>query len=144
MRKQSDQAQKNAEDMLTEERVKWEEERREKDREIRDLRVKLQDASVRASKKGRASPGPGEGGKDVEDQKNFLQLAAMEIGDGLVQATTSIEDLRDSLQDARGKETRQGQMTLTALTALRDKYNVHSLQLGKPPEQPSGGSGGGS
>ena len=62
--------------------------------------MKLQDASVRASKKGPASPGPGEGGKDVEDQRSFLQLAAMEIRDGLVPATTSIEDLRDSLQDA--------------------------------------------
>ena len=108
------------------------------------LRVKLQDASVRAGKKGPASPGPGEGGEDVEDQRNFLQLAAMEIRDGLVQATTSIEDLRDSLQDARGKETTQGQKTLRALTALRDKYNVQSLQLGKPAEQPGGGSGGGS
>ena len=68
----------------------------------------------------------------------------MEIRDGLVQATTSIEDLRDSLQEARGKETTQGQKTLTALTALRDKYNVQSLQLGKPAEQPGGGSGGGS
>ena len=47
VRKQSAQAQKAAEDMLREERVKWEEERREKDAEIRDLRVKLQDASVR-------------------------------------------------------------------------------------------------
>ena len=144
VRKQSAQAHKTAEDMRREERVKWEEERREKDSEIRDLRVKLQDASVRASKKGPASPGPGEGGKDVEDQRNFLQLAAMEIRDGLVQATTSIEDLRDSLRDARGKETTQGQKTLTALTALRDKYNVQSLQLGKPAEQPGGGSGGGS
>ena len=112
--------------MVREERVKWEEERREKDSEIRDLRVKQQDASVRASKKGPASPGPGEGGKDVEDQRNFLQLAAMEIRDGLVQATISIEDPRDSLQDARGKETTQGQKTLTALTALRDKYNAES------------------
>ena len=143
VRKQSATAQKAAEDMLREERVKWEEERREKGGEIRDLRVKLQDASVRASKKGPASPGPREGGKDVEDQRNFLQLAAMEIRDGLVEATTSIEDLRDSLQDARGKETTQGQKTLTALKALRDKYNVQSLQLGRPAEQPGGGSGGG-
>ena len=127
VRKESATAQKAAEDMLREERVKWEEERREKDSEIRDLRVKLQDACARASKKGPASPGPGEGGKDVEDQRNFLQMAAMEIKDGLVQATTSIEDLRDSLQDARGKETTQGQKTLRALTALRDKYNVQSL-----------------
>ena len=130
--------------MLREERVKWEDERREKDSEIRELRVKLQDASVRASKKSPSSPGPGEGGKDVEDQKNFLQLAAMEIRDGLVQATTSIEDLRDSLQDARGRETSQGQKTLTALMALTDKYNVRSLQSGKPAEQPGGGKGGGS
>ena len=89
--------------MLREERAKWEDERREKDNEIRDLREKLHDASVRASKKGAASPGLGEGGKDVEDQKNFLQLAAMEIRDGLVQATTYIEDLRDSLIDARSR-----------------------------------------
>ena len=80
----------------------------------------------------------------MEDQRNFLQLAAIEIRDGLVQATTSIEDLRDSLQDARGKETIQGEKTLTALTALRDKYNVQSLQLGKLAEQPGGGNGGGS
>ena len=106
--KESATAQKAAEDMLREERVKWEEVRREKDSEIGDLRVKLQDASVRASKKGPASPGPGEGGKDVEDRRNFLQLAAMEIRDGLVQATTSMEDLRDSLQDARGKGRTQG------------------------------------
>ena len=125
---QSAHAQKAAEDTLREERVKWEEERREKDSEIRDLRVKLQNASVRASKKGPASPGPGEGGKDVEDQRNFLQLAAMEIKDGLVQATTSIEELRDSLQDARGKESTQGRKTLSALTALRDTYTVQSLQ----------------
>ena len=124
MRKQSAQAQKAAEDMVREERVKWEEERREKDSEIRDLRGKLQDAFVRASKKGPASPGPGEGGKDVEDQRNFLQLAAIEIREGLVQATTSIEDLRDSLIDARGKESTQGQKTLSALTSLRDKYTV--------------------
>ena len=114
------------------------------DNEIRELRVKLQDASVRASKKVPSSPGPGEGGEDVEDQKNFSQLAAMEIGDGLVQATTSIEDLRDSLHDARGRETSQGQKTLTALIALTDKYNVRSLQSGKPAEQPGGGNGGGS
>ena len=144
VRKKSAMAQKAAEDKLREERVKWEEERREKDSEIRDSRVKLQDASVRASKKGPASPGPGEGGKDVEDQRSFLQLAAMEIRDGLVQATTSIEVLRDSLQDARGKETTQGQKTLTALTALRNKYTVQSLQLGKPAEQPGGGNDGGS
>ena len=74
----------------------------------------------------------------------FLQLAAMEIRDGLVQASTSIEDLRDSLSDARGKETSQGQKTLTALIALTDKYNVRSLQAGKQAEQPGGGSGGGS
>ena len=67
----------------------------------------------------------------------------MEIRDGLVQATTSIEGLRDSLQDARGRETSQGQKTLTALIALRDKYNVQSLQLGKPVEHPGGGNGGG-
>ena len=144
VRKESATAQKAAEDMLREERVKWEDERREKDNEIRELRVKLQDASVRASKKGPSSPGPGEGGKDVQDQKNFLQLAAMEIRDGLVQATTSSEDLRDSLQDARGRETSQGQKTLTALIALTDKYNVRSLQSGKPAEQPGGGNGGGS
>ena len=144
MHKQSAQAQKAAEDMLREERVNWEEERREKDSKIRDLTVKLQDGSVRASKKGPASPGHGEGGKDVEDQRIFLQLAAMEIKDGLVQATTSIEDLRDSLEDARGKETTQGQKSLRALTALRDKYNVQCLQLGTPAEQPGGGSGGGS
>ena len=144
VRKESAAAQKAAEDMLREERVKWEEERREKDSEIRDLRVKLQDASVRASKKGPASLRPGEGGGGVEDQRSFLQLAAMEIRDGLVQATTSIEDLRDSLSDARGKETSQGQKTLTALIALTDKYNVRSLQAGKPAEQPGGGSGGGS
>ena len=42
----------------------------------------------------------------MEDQRSLLQLAAMEIRDGLVQATTSIEDLRDSLQDARGRECR--------------------------------------
>ena len=42
VRKESAAAQKAAEDMLREERVKWEEERREKDSEIRDLRVKLQ------------------------------------------------------------------------------------------------------
>ena len=137
VRKQSAQAQKAAKDMLREERVKWEEERREKDSEIRDLRVKLQDASVRASKKGPASPGPGEGGKDVEDQRSFLQLAAMEIRDGLVQATTSIEDLRDSLIDARGKESTQGQKTLSALTSLKNKYTVQSLQLGKAVEQPT-------
>ena len=88
--------------------------------------MKLQDASLRASKKGPASLGPGEGGTDVEGQSIFLQLAAMEIRDGLVQATTSIEDLRYSLQDARGKETTERQKTLTALTALRDKYNVQS------------------
>ena len=41
VRKQSAQAQKGAEDMLREVRVKWEEERREKDSEIRDFRVKL-------------------------------------------------------------------------------------------------------
>ena len=99
---------------------------------------------MRASKKGRASPGPGEGGKDVEDHRIFLRLAAIEIRDGLVQATTSIEDVRDSLQDARGKETTQGQKTVTALTALRDKCNVQGLQLGKPAEQPGGGNGGGS
>ena len=69
--KESAAAQKAAEDMVREERVKWEEERREKESEIRDLRVKLQDASLRASKKGPASPGPREGGKDVEDQRNF-------------------------------------------------------------------------
>ena len=143
--KQSAQAQNAAEDMLREERVKCEDERREKDNEIRDLREKLQDASVRASKKGAASPGPEDGGKDVEDHRNFLQLAAMEIKDGLVQVTTSIEDLRDSLMDARGKESTQGQKTLSALTSLRDKYTVQSLQLGKAAEQPSGGgSGGGS
>ena len=131
--------------MLREERVKWEDERREKDNEIRDLREKPQDASVRASRKGAASRGPGEGGKDVEDQRNFLQLSAMEIRDGLVQATTSIEDLRDSLIDARGKESTRGQKTLSALTSLRDKYTVQSLQLGKAAEQPSGsGSGSGS
>ena len=67
----------------------------------------------------------------------------MENRDGLVQATTSIADLRDSLQDARGNETTQGQKTLTVLTALRNKYNVQSLQLGKPAEQPGGGSDGG-
>ena len=144
VRKESATAQKAAEDMLREERVQWEEERREKDSEIRDLRVKLQDASVRASKKGPASPGPGEGGKDVEDHRSFLQLAAMEIRDGLVQATTSIEDMRDSLHDARGRETSHGQKTLTALIALGDKYNVQSLQAGKPAEQPDGGNGGGS
>ena len=144
MRKQSAHAQKAAEDMLRQERVKWEEERREKDGEIRDLRVKLQDASGRASKKGPASPGPREGGKDVEDQRNFLQLATMEIRDGLVQATTSIEDLRDSLNDARGKQSTQGQKTLAALTSLRDKYTVQSLHIGKAAEQASGsGSGGG-
>ena len=129
--------------MLREERVKWEDERREKDNEIRDLREKLQDASVRASKKGAAHPGLGEEGIDVQDQKNFLQLAAIEIRDGLVQATTSIEDLRDSLIDARGKESTQGQKTLSALTSLRDKYTVQSLQLGKAVEQPSGGGSGG-
>ena len=139
MRKQSAQAQRAAEDMLREELVKWEEERREKDSESKDLRVKLQDASLRASKKGPASPGPAEGDKKVEDQRNSLQLAAMEIRDGLVQATTSIEDLGDSLQDARGKETTQRQKTLTALTSLRDKYNVQSVQLGEPAEQPGGG-----
>ena len=144
VRKGSAAAHKAAEDMLREERVKWEEERREKDSLIRDLGVKLQDASARASKKGPASPGPGEGGKDVEDQRSPLQLAAMEIRDGLVQATTSIEDLRDSLQDGRGKETTQAQTTLTALKALTDKYNVRSLQAGKPAEQPGGCSGGGS
>ena len=81
----------------------------------------------------------------MEDQRNVLQLAAMEIRDGLVQATTSIEDLRDSLNDPRGKESTQGQKTLAALTSLRDKYTVQSLQLGKAAEQPSGsGSGGGS
>ena len=128
--------------MLSEERVKWEDERREKDNEIRDLREKLQDASVRASKKDAARPGLGEGGIDVEDQKNFLQLAAMEIRDGLVQATTSIEDLRDSLIDARGKESTQGQNTLSAHTSLRDKYTVQSLQLGKAVEHPSGGGSG--
>ena len=121
MRKQSDEAQKAAENMLREERAKWEDERKEKDNEIRDLREKLQDASVRASGKGAASPGPGEGGKDVEDHENFLQMAAMEISDGLVQATTSIEDLRDSLSDARGTESTQGEKTLRALTSLRDK-----------------------
>ena len=63
VRKETATAQKAAEDMLREERVKWEDERREKDSEIRELRVKLQDASVRASKKGPSSPGPGEGGK---------------------------------------------------------------------------------
>ena len=143
VRKQSDQAQKAAEDMLREERAKWEDERREKDNEIRDLREKLKDASVRASKKGAASPGPREGGKDVEDQKNFLQLAAMEIKDGLVQATTSIEELRDSLIDARGKESTQGEKTPKALTSLRDKYTVQSLQLGKAAEEPGGSSSGG-
>ena len=66
----------------------------------------------------------------------------MEIRDGLVQAATSIEDLRDSLQDARGRETSQGQKTLTALIALRNKYSVQSLQVGKPAEQPGGGNGG--
>ena len=138
VRKQSDEAHKAAEDMLREERATWEDERKEKDNEIMDFREKLQDAFVRASRKGAASPGPGEGGKDVEDQKNFLQLAAMEIRDGLVQATTSIEDLRDSLSDARGKESTQGEKTLRALTSLRDKYTVQSLQLGKAVEQPSG------
>ena len=143
VRKESATSQKAAEDMLREERVKWEEERREKDSEIRDIRVKLQDAYVRASKRGPASPGPGEPEKRCGRPENFLQVAAMEIRDCLVQATTSIEDLRDSLQDARGKETTQGQKTVTALTALRDKYNVQSLQLGKPVEQPGGGNGGG-
>ena len=42
VRKESATAQKAAEDMLREERVKWEEERREKDSEIRDLGAKLQ------------------------------------------------------------------------------------------------------
>ena len=135
MRKQSDEAQKAVEDMLREERAKWEDERKEKDNEIRGLREKLQDASVRASRKGSASPGRGEGREDVEDQKNFLQPAAMEIRDGLVQATTSIEDPRDSLSDARGKESTQGDKTLRALTSLRDKYIVQSLQLGKAVEQ---------
>ena len=80
----------------------------------------------------------------MEDQKNFLQLAAMEIRDGLVQATTSIEDLRDSLMDARGRQSTQGQKTFSALTSLRDKYTVQGLQLGKAVEQPSdSGSGGG-
>ena len=144
MRKQGDGAHKAAEDMRRDERAKWEDERKEKNNEIRDLREKLQDVSVRASRKGGASPGRGEGGKDVEDQKNFLPLAAMDIRDGLVQATTSIEDLRDSLSDARGKESTQGEKTVRALTSLRDKYTVHSLQLGKAVEQPSGsGSGGG-
>ena len=143
VRKESATAQKAAEDMLREERVKWEEERREKDSEIRDLRVKLQDASVRASKKGPASPSPGEGGKDVEDQRGFF-AAGGNGNQGWPCPSTSIEDLRDSLQDARGKETSQGQKTLTALIALRDKYNVQSLQLGKPAEQPGGGNGGGS
>ena len=132
--------------MLREEHVKWEEERREKDNAITDLREKLQDAPVGASKKGAASPGPGEGGKDVEDQKEFLQLVAMEIRDGLVQATTSIKDLRDSPIDARGKESTQGQKTLSAHTSLKDKSTVQSLQLGKAAEQPSGsgsGDGGG-
>ena len=137
------EAQKAAEDMLREESVNWDKERREKDSEMRDERVKLQDASVRASKKGPASPGPGEGGKDVEDKRNFLQLAAMEIRDVLVQATTSIEDLRDSLQDARGNELTQGQKTLSALTAFGDKYTVQSLQSGKPAEQPGGSGSGG-
>ena len=67
----------------------------------------------------------------MEDKKNFFQLAAMEIRDGLVQATTSIEDLRDSLSDARGKESTQGEKTLRALTSLRDKYTVQILQLVK-------------
>ena len=63
---------------------------------------------------------------------------------GMALATTSIEDLRDPLIDARGKESTQGEKTLRALTSLRDKYTVHSLQLGKAVEQPSGsGSGGG-
>ena len=144
VRKQSDEAQKAAEDMLREERAKWEDGRKEKDNEIRDLREKLQDASVRASRKGSASLGPAEGGEDVEDEKNFLQLAAMEMRDGLVQATTFILDLRDSLSDARGKQSTQGEKTLRAPTSLRDKYTVQSPQLGKAVEQPSGsGSGGG-
>ena len=143
VRKQSDQAQKAAEDMPREERAKWEDERKEKDSEIRDLREKLQDASVRASRKGAASPGPGEGGKDMEDQKNFLQLAAMEIRDGLAQATTSIEDPRDSLSDARGKASTQGEKTVRALTSLRHNYTVQSLQLGKAVEHPSDSTSGG-
>ena len=48
VRKQSAHAQKAAEDMLREERVKWEEERREKDSEIRDLRVKLRGQARKA------------------------------------------------------------------------------------------------
>ena len=81
----------------------------------------------------------------MEDQRNFLQLPVMEIRDGLVLATTSIEDMRDLLIDARGKESTQGQKTLSALTSLKDKYTVQSLKLGKAVEQPNGsGSGGGS
>ena len=72
VRKESATAQQAAEDMLREERVKWEEERREKDSEIRDLRVKLHDASVRASKKGPASPGLGEGGERYGRPEEFF------------------------------------------------------------------------
>ena len=78
----------------------------------------------------------------MEDQKTFLQLAAMEIRDCLVPATTSGQYLRDSLIDAEGKASTQGQKSLCALTSLRDKYAVQSLQLGKAVEQSSGSGSG--
>ena len=70
--KQSDQAQKAAEEMLRKERAKWEDERKEKDNEIRNLREKLHDASVKASKKGPASPGPGQGGGKMRKTRRIF------------------------------------------------------------------------
>ena len=80
VRKESATAQKAAEDMLREERVKWEDERREKDNEIRKLRVKLQDASVRGSKKGPSSPALGRGGKMWKIRRIFCSWQQWKSG----------------------------------------------------------------